>query len=29
LFWSEREKAGAKGEWEGVDHIFAEDVEAQ
>ena len=28
LFWSEREKAGEKGEWDGVDHIFAEDVEA-
>jgi len=28
LFWSEREKAGKQGEWVGVDHIFAEDVDA-
>ena len=24
LFWSEREKAGRNGQWEGVDHIFVE-----
>lgn len=24
-FWAEREQAGQKGEWEGVDHIFVED----
>ena len=26
LFWAERERAGQKGQWEGVDHIFVEDV---
>ncbi len=24
LFWAEREKAGQEGQWEGIDHIFAE-----
>ena len=27
LFWAEREKAGKIGEWQNVDHIFAEEAD--